>query len=398
VYTGWFCLGGTEIINNTRTMDYARSADCMVTWFKNHRCDGIGVYCLTVDGLEDETLEAPITERVVSGGVIGRQRDASKSVRFRVVLTATSERGREYGRAWLAQVLRENICGMHDGSCGTSDLNFLTNCPTPYDPESGASEHGWRNDEEREHRVLHGVKCTTGLLKEQEMHRNGAYGGVYEFILTAEKPRMLGLPYILMPGASGSMVVQDTPFNLFRTPSAELSEGVVVAATNYALNPSLETNATGWSQGVNGANLGITFGRVTGELAAVGVASFRVVATATGAGASGNIFADQEVALGAGSNARYSISMWAAAVIMAGVPVLGDLEIRAYWRSSAGGTVVREDLLGVVPAAGGAVSAKSILPPGNATHVLVRALLRITSWTNGNVIRLYSDAMAVTNP
>lgn len=434
MYTGWFCLGGTEIINNTRTMDYARSADCAVTWFKNHRCAGIndyldeppynfatisqapwydpdipylsseflGVYCLTVDGLEDETLEAPITERVVGGGIIGRQRDASKSVRFRVVLTATTERGREYGRAWLAQVLRENLCGTHDGgSCGTSDLNFLTNCPNPYDPESGASEGGWRNAMQQEQRILHGVKCTTGLLKEQEMHRNGAYGGVYEFILTAEKPRMLGLPYILLPGASGTTIVQDAPFNLAPYPSAELAGAAVVVAENISQNPSLETNATGWAKTQSGAiTSGMTVaGRVTGELAAVGTASYRSVFTATGASAVlGSFSNEQEVALTAGANARYSISMWSASVVMAGAPVRNDITFTAYWRSSAGGTVLRTDVLGTVDADGGAVSVKSILPPVGATHVLVRATLPLPSWNAGTIVRLYSDALAVTNP
>lgn len=173
----------------------------------------------------------------------------------------------------------------------------------------------------------------------------------------------------------------------------------VVVATNYSTNPSVETNATGWERGMTGSNLAVDAGgRVTGELAAVGVASYRVVATASGSGSSGAFYAQQEVALGGGAGARYSFNMWSAAVIMAGSPVLGDLELRAYWRSSAGGTVLREDLLGTAPPAGGPISAQSVQPPVGATHVLVRAICRLASYASGNIVRLYTDALTVSVP
>lgn len=435
MYNGWFCLGGVEIINNTRTWDYTRTANCPVTWFKTGRCEGmndrldhppynfatinqapwfdpdrphlsaefLGVYCLTVDGIEDETVEAPVQERVISGGVIGRQRDASKSVRFRVILSATTANGREYGRAWLANVLRENLCGTHTGgSCGTGDLRFMTECPPPYDPNGGASQGMYWGAMDEMTRILHGVKCTSGLIKEQEFERGGAFGAVFEFTLTAEEPRMLGIPYILQSQNSGGMVVQDAPFNLHPTPSAELDEGTVEAARNYSLNPGVEVNATGWAKTQDGAVIlaaQVVGARVTGELQAEGTSSFRTVFTAAGASAVAGWFGtEQEVALPALDEKRFSINIWSAQTVNGGAPVRGAMEVVAYWRSSAGGTVLRTDMLGTIPLGGGALSAKAIKPPIGATHVLVRVIANVTSWNAGSIIRLYSDALAVTNP
>jgi hypothetical protein len=435
VYNGWFCLGGVEIINNTRAWDYARSAACPVTWFKTGRCDGmndrldqppydfatinqapwydpdnaflsaefLGIYCLTVDGIDDETVEAPVQERIISGGVIGRQRDASKQVRFRVILTGTSANGREYGRAWLASVLRENLCGTHtSGSCGTGDLRFMTQCPFPFDPNAGYSKGMYWDTMDSWTRILHGVKCTTGLIKEQEWERNGAYGAIYEFTLTAEEPRMLGLPYFLVSQNSGGMVVQDAPFNLHPTPSAELDEGTVEAARNYSLNPGVETDATGWAKSQDGVVIlaaQVVGSRVVGELQAEGTASYRVVWTAAGASAVPGWFAsEQEVALPALGRKRFSINIWSAQTVNGGAPVRGAMEVIAYWRSSSGGPILRTDALGNIPLGGGNITAKSVQPPGGSTHVLVRVRANVESWNAGSIIRLYSDALAVTNP
>lgn len=431
MFDGWYCLGGTEIINNTRAIDYARTANCPVNWLVGPRCEGIndtldhpaydflniadapwhdpddpflskeflGVFCLTQEGIENETLEAPVTERVVSGGVIGRQRDASKSVRFRVVLTATTERGREYGRAWLASVLRESQCGVHDGSCGTSDLRFMIGCPPPFDPDSGSSRGGYWAAMDARTRILHGVKCTTGLIKEQEFHRTGAYGAVYEFTLTAEKPRMIGLPYIMSPSAEGNLLIQDAPFNLHPTPSAELNDGTnVEVGKNYVLNPSLETDVSGWTLVTSSAPGGsVTGGRVEGELAADGIASYRMIFAPTTAGGSVNFYVRQDVPLPDGGDPRrYSVNVWMARVIMAGAPVLSSLQVRAVWRQ--GTSTLRTDILGTIPFDGGALSIKSIQVPEGTDNVHIRCYAWTTSFSPGDIVRVYVDAMAVTNP
>ena len=252
-------------------------------------------------------------------------------------------------------------------------------------------------------RYFHDVACTSGPFTVGEYaSSDGVHvGRLVEFTITAENPWMYGVTTPVDVPPTVPTVVQDIAYNLAPYPSAELAGPAVVAATNYATNPSVETNATGWAKTQAAAITAgeVVGGRVTGELAAVGVASYRSVFTAAGSsGIPGTFSNEQEVALGAGAGARYSINMWSAAVIMAGTPFLGDIIFRAYWRSSAGGTILRTDELGTVPANGGAISVDSILPPVGATHVLVRATAQLASWNAGTIVRLYSDALAVTNP
>lgn len=192
-------------------------------------------------------------------------------------------------------------------------------------------------------------------------------------------------------------------WNMFRTTltAPRIAVGIPVM-TNYSQNPSLEVNGTGWASSQDGVNITaamLTAGRVTGELAAVGTGSFRVVFTATGAGTNGGFYAQQEVDLtGLAAGTRVSFNLWAAEVVMAGAPVRPDIEFIAYWRATAGGAVLRTDPLGTAPVNGGSVSLKNVLPPAGANFVLVRASARLTSWPAGTIVRLYADALAVTVP
>ncbi|QGZ16724.1 minor tail protein [Microbacterium phage Dewdrop] len=192
-------------------------------------------------------------------------------------------------------------------------------------------------------------------------------------------------------------------WNMFRTTlKAPRAVVGIPTATNYSLNPSVEVTVAGWGSQADGTNITtamLTSGRVTNELAAVGTSSYRVVFTATGAGTNGYFSAQQEVDVsGRPTGSRVSINFWAAEVLMGGTPVRQPIEIIAYWRSGSAGTVLRTDNLGTVPVDGGAFSAKSIQPPAGATHVLVRAQARLTSWPAGTIVRLYADALAVTVP
>lgn len=457
MFNGWFCLGGEEIINNTRAEDYARTSPCGINWFNGPYCRGLpdrlespayvyddidqapwydpdipnfaateflGVYCISVDGLDDDTTEATGTERVTGGAVIGRQRDRSRQMRFRVVLTAASSRGLEYGRSWLANLLRESTCSVHSGgSCGTSSLTFMTQCP-PVFVNDGGGYMAYLAAQDIETRILHGVKCTTGLIKEQEFNRadinpifatpeeeggqyrypSGAWGGIYEFTLTAEQPRMFSLPRIRSTIVTGQTLIQDEPFNLFPQPSAELASGTVTVATNYALNPSVEVNLNDWATIVGGTAILIAnvAGSRSNELAAAGLWSRKNLWTAPGANAGpvtdAYFGSQQEVVLPGAvvAGERYSISMWTAASIQAGAPVLGALDVVALWR--AGGSTLREDLIGTITGGSGVASTRSIIPPLGATSVIVRSRQFVTSWNAGTIIRQYTDALAVTNP
>jgi hypothetical protein len=121
--------------------------------------------------------------------------------------------------------------------------------------------------------------------------------------------------------------------------------------------------------------------------------------TAAGASAAPGWFAsEQEVALPALGRKRFSINIWSAQTVNGGAPVRGAMEVIAYWRSSSGGPILRTDALGNIPLGGGNITAKSVQPPGGSTHVLVRVRANVESWNAGSIIRLYSDALAVTNP
>lgn len=251
-------------------------------------------------------------------------------------------------------------------------------------------------------RFLHSVRAVSGPFEvESRESVNGVHvGRLVEFTLLAEVPFVFGVPKELSIPPIVPTVIQDIPYNLAPYPSAELSAGTVVTATNYSTNPSLETDAAGWTATVDGTNITSamgSWGRVTGELAAAGVASYRFVFTATGAGTNGWFGAQQTVTLGGGAGARYSFNMWSAEVIMAGAPVQGAIEVHAIWQD-AGSATLRTDLLGTIPVAGGAVSVKSVAPPAGATKVIVRARANLTSWNAGTIVRLYSDALAVTVP
>lgn len=282
-------------------------------------------------------------------------------------------------------------------------------------PNASASTHEVRQaftrprtDEEYEvlvepyRRFLHGVTVTSGPYERELMNKGEFWGQTFEWTFTAGRPWVYSATRAVDLPVTPTVVIQDTPYNLAPYPSAELAGANVDAAVNYSTNPSVETNATGWSFGADGSAITtamLAAGRVTGELAAVGMSAYRVVFTASGAGAGGRFWADQEVSLvGRPAGSRVSVNFWAAELLMAGTPVRPDIEIVAYWRSGSGGSVLRTDSLGTVPLNGGALSARGLLPPAGATHVLVRAIANLTSWPAGTVLRLYADALAVTVP
>lgn len=362
----------------------------------------LGAYGLSVSALSDSTRDVGVTEGILSGGVLGRERLAVPRFRFRVMLTAVDMEGLEYGKAWLSKALSEQSCSTHGPSCGSSDLTFFAMCPPSPDPNAPA--FAFEEKVNSISRMYHDVKCIEGPVTTDTFNRaENSWGMIVEFTLAAGVPNMYGLssPYLPIP-LDGETIIQDIPFNYIPYPSAELASGDVTTATNYSVNPSVETNATGWVAGADGTQITtgmLTSGRVTGELQAVGAASFRVVFTATGAGANGSFHAQQEVDLSARpAGSRVSINYWAAEVLVSGTPVRADIEFTAYWRATSGGAVLRTDTLGTVPVGGGSVSMKSIDPPAGANFVLVRASARLTSWPAGTVVRLYADALAVTVP
>jgi len=158
-WSGYFMFGGTELMNATRTEEYAKHLgarwfrpvynESSIPWLLDEpryttplqddapwtdpdnldSYDFYGAYPLEVTGIEDSTVEATATESVIDGGYIGRVRKKTRTVVFSAVLTGASECAVEYGMRWLRSVLTGGPCfNQAYGSCGGVDLCYLA-CP-----------------------------------------------------------------------------------------------------------------------------------------------------------------------------------------------------------------------------------------------------------------------------
>ena len=362
-----------------------------------------GIYGLSAEALADSSRDVKMTEGILSGGVLGRERLSIPRFRFRVMLTAADEEGLMYGVSWLSKALSEQACGTHGPSCGSSDLTFFARCPA-FVRNTNAPIAAYEEKIDLITRVYHDVKCIAGPVVSDTFHRDGenAWGAIVEFDLAAGVPTMFGLlnPFIGI-SQDGETIIQDIPINEIPYPSAELAGADVTVATNYSLNPSVETNATGWTTFVSGGILSgtVASGRVTGELSAAGTSSFRAVFTASGAGGPGAYGIRQEVDISARpAGASVSFTIWAAQVLMAGSPVRVPMNVQYQWLDGGGGAIGTAQDAGAIPLAGGSVNIKSLAPPVGAARIVITVTSELTSWNAGTILRMYADALAVTVP
>ncbi len=65
-----------------------------------------GLMPMSIQGLDDSTLQADVTEYITDGGHTGQHRNTTLSIVASVTVLASSERGAEYGKRWLSRVLR----------------------------------------------------------------------------------------------------------------------------------------------------------------------------------------------------------------------------------------------------------------------------------------------------
>jgi hypothetical protein len=445
-YDGWLRFGGNEVVNNERARGIAETVTCPMYWLKGPRCWTLqgalgdaeynaanladapwydlsmpdvsgrffGVFALSVAGLKDSTRSASVTEGIDDGAVIGRTRKGSRQVRVRAMLLARGDDALEYGISWLNAALEPNACGQHGTGCGSTDLEYLTDCP----PERGAVETDaeYQARVEPYRRFLHGVAVTSGPIERELMKSGDFVAQVFEWTFTAGRPWIYSATRPVQLPITPTVVIQDTPYNLAPYPSAELGGAAVVeTSTNYSANPSLESNATGWTSSwaatISGSSAVpyFTGGRVTGELAANGVASMRGRILGNGStevGSSKARIINEHTVTFTPANKRVSFTGWAAALIVAGgaVSSVDVMRAEAVWYNgvTAIGTV---DLGTATPAqiSGRVFALKSQTPPAGATSVRVRFIYDVT-WrssatpANNSDIRLYADAVGVTIP
>ncbi len=416
-------LGGNEIVNSARAVGYQQTGDCRIAWT---RCDcpelgdalGDGPYTydrinlapwydpdladlsarflgasvISIDGIDDSTRQAVMTQKAMDGGQVSGYRHGTKAVRVRAMLTGRGQDALDYGMTWLRSALEPGACGVHSVSCGTTSLEFLVACPEP-----GASA----DDVDTLRRYLHGVVCTSGPLVQQRRVSNDGqhYGAIVEFTLEAESAFVYSVQREVALPPVTPVVVQDVVYNLAPYPSAELASGTVVMATNYSTNPSVESNTNGWIPTAGG---GFTPNPPSGarstELSAVGTASYKVSAVATNSGTGGYLRANQTVSIAsAPAGARVSVNVWGAFFLLAGTAVISELRGYLQFRDS-GAAIISTMTLGVTPVSGGTLSLANIPIPSGAVDVVVIVSGNLSSWSPGASLALYADALALTNP
>lgn len=254
-------------------------------------------------------------------------------------------------------------------------------------------------------RFMHSVGVTSGpIVIEDRVSANGLFNVLtVEWTITAERPWVYSTTRPVELPTTETTLIQDVPYNLIPYPSAEVTSGDVVVATNFATNPSVEVNATGWSATKSTVPGTMVGARVTGELRAQGAASFRGLFTpgVTNLGTT-YVAVEQTVNISTRpANTRISISMWAAITADGTTVGYESPSIFAEWLDGSG-NILDTEFIGILPSditpISGALSKKSLLPPVGTTQVRVRASAAITGYSADTVVRIYADALAVTAP
>lgn len=433
----WASFGGVEIVNTPRAYALSQNASCPAGWIQDDTCGGLhdalgdlpyglpdailstpwydptradvstrfyGVAGIRFSGLGDSTRAAEMVENSAKGGTLSRPRGASRQVGMELFLLARGGDAMDYGMAWLSSVLDARGCGQHGGECGLTDLEFLTDCPPLR--EIGESDADYRARITPYRRWLHDVATVAGpYQREIRRSSDGFVGMIVELVLGSERDKVYGAIRDVVIPPMPAVVVQDVAYNLVPYPSAEIAGANVTVARNLSTNPSLETDATGWTASAS-ANSGtalpgtfFTSGRTT-ELAAVGTASMRGRLLGSG-GASGvaTVTLAHTVTLAAVAE-RVSIGVWAAGIVTTS-GTIGAVRVDADWLTS-GDALISTIAVGIASGppehSGKAYSIKSQKPPATAAKVRVRVSYQSVSWSSSSDIRFYADALSVTVP
>lgn len=263
-------------------------------------------------------------------------------------------------------------------------------------------------------RYLHDVSATSGPLRVEIFESNQVkdlWGATFEWTITSERAWIYSITRPVDLPVTETTVMESTPFNLVPYPSMTLAGDSVVIATNYSLNPSVETNADGWSYSFSTISGDTVFardvegGRVTGELQAVGGSSYRTRLYIQSGPASGrvqlNIQQDVDIST-RDADSRVSISVWSALVRVGGSGDSAPVSLGGHlvWLDAAGVTVELVSLgeISDDPGFGGTVFSATSLPvPAGAVEarIIIQGLF---DWVGPVDMRMYADALAVTVP
>ncbi|HEY5786986.1 MAG TPA: hypothetical protein VIT65_19660, partial [Microlunatus sp.] len=108
--------------------------------------------------------------------------------------------------------------------------------------------------------------------------------------------------------------------------------------------------------------------------------------------------AEQVVTVPEITGSPVSVTEWAAAVVTVATGLtLGVCTLTVVWRNS-GNTVLRTDIIGTGPSAGGAIAGSLISPPAGTANAIVRMQVAVTAFTTASRCALYVDALALSRP
>lgn len=164
MFDGFLSLGGIEVINAARTQAYLRNlmpgfpyarittdyntvqdaledgpytspardgaewvenTDDVLDVQRNPTHGFYGLYPLSIEGIDDSTMTAPVTESIFDGGTVGAERDSTRSIRVHGLLIGEDKLAVQSGMSWLRNAVRANSCGMHGDLCGYQDLRYF---------------------------------------------------------------------------------------------------------------------------------------------------------------------------------------------------------------------------------------------------------------------------------
>jgi len=248
-YTGYYSLGGNEIVNAARAERYVEGAAPLFGLRKCVDTNGLenalgetygnpvidqapwydptnpvtaefwGVYPLDVEGIEDSVREVGQEEALGNGTVFSKPRETGRDIRFNVLLLGSCEAALDAGQQWLNRAL-EGSCGAVAG-CDQDDLCFFSEAPPladwsacPETPMDTQGENGFTSSDF----PSHGGPWELSGLGSVQSSPNGqvrveaARAGSYAFRLIEG----------LVPGATYRLSVQ-TPYLVDTSLEFELS-------------------------------------------------------------------------------------------------------------------------------------------------------------------------------
>jgi hypothetical protein len=160
VYNGYFALGGTEIINTERTLAYVSHLlpqfgleDCYecnglhdmlydheyrtpmvddAPWYDSsapRTAEFLGLYPLSIEGVDSSVRMATVTESVLDGGSVGLIRQGTREMRVSALMLGQTEAGLAAGMIWLRYALLGNPCRDVASGCTGDDLCYFAACP-----------------------------------------------------------------------------------------------------------------------------------------------------------------------------------------------------------------------------------------------------------------------------